>query len=229
MRMVNTNEAVSPVLIVWMVLIVCKIIIVVTAVGIIGICICTAATLGVPASAPGDNVDIATAVYGSSMNENLNILREFRDTIMLTNPPGTFIVEAYRITSPPIAAALAQSDGLRAATMVLLITPMVYLSAICLNTPAFITLIILIALILFILRRSAKVILTGIGCAAITIAAFTVTVSTLGALGYELPLCAAIGAYLLPAIIPVAVGVCVLDWIVATKKNHEISQIHTDT
>ena len=226
MRMVNTNEAVSHVLIVWMILIVGKIIIVVTAVGIIGIS--TAATLGVPA--PGDNVDIATAVYGSSMNENLNILREFRDTIMLTNPPGTFIVEAYRITSPPIAAALAQSDGLRAATLVLLITPMVYLSAICLNTLAFITLIILIALTLFILRRSAKVIyiLKGIGCGALTIAAFTVAVFTLGAIGYELPICAAITAYLLPVIIPASLCVCALEWIVAAKKNHKISQIHTE-
>ena len=216
--MVNTNEAVSPVLI-GVILIVGKIIIVVTAVGIIGIS--TATTLGVPAY--GDNVDIATAVYGSSMNENLNILREFRDTILLTNPPGTFIVEAYRITGPPIAAALAQSDGLRAATLVLLITPMVYLSAICLNTLAFITLIILIALILFILRRSAKVILKGIGCGAITIAAFTVTVFTLGALGYELPVCAAIGAYLLPVIIPASLCVCMLDWI-KTTRFHRLTQ-----
>ena len=216
--MVNTNEAVSHVLI-GVILIVGKIIIVVTAVGIIGIS--TATTLGVPAY--GDNVDIATAVYGSSMNENLNILREFRDTILLTNPPGTFIVEAYRITGPPIAAALAQSDGLRAATLVLLITPMVYLSAICLNTLAFITLIILIALILFILRRSAKVILKGIGCAAITIAAFTVTVFTLGALGYELSVCAEIGAYLLPVIIPASLCVCMLDWI-KTTRFHRLTQ-----
>jgi hypothetical protein len=62
------------------------------------------------------NCFIATAAYGTPVNENLNTLRAFRDTILLTNPPGEFLVEAYYLTSPPVANALSQSDGLRAAT-----------------------------------------------------------------------------------------------------------------
>jgi len=242
MRIVNSNEAASP--IIGMILILG---IVITVVGIIY-------TVGIPGTgiesakerAQMENMPpnttsaltinthdkgfITIAAFGSPLNGNLDTLRAFRDNILITNPPGKFLVGTYYITSPPIADALSQNDILRAATRILLITPLVYISAICLNTSLFIALIILFAIILFILRRSAKVIylLKGIGCGALTIAAFTVAVFTLGAIGYELPICAAITAYLLPVIIPASLCVCALEWIVAAKKNHKISQIHTE-
>lgn len=206
MRSVNTTEAVFHTFGI-VVFLLC---IVVPAVCIIGVSTATATTLSVPAL--GD-ADLATAVYGSPVNENLDILRALRDTVLLTNPAGEFIVNTYYITTPPIATALAQNEHLCTATRLLLFTPLVFLSALCLNMTAFAAFSVLILIVLFVLRRHITLILKGIGYGALTIAAFTVTIITLGALGYELPLCAAIAAYLLPVIIPAAVAVCILTWI----------------
>lgn len=156
---------------------------------------------------------IATAACGSSLNESMDILREFRDTILLSNPPGRFIAGAYTTTSPPIAIALSENARLCTVARVLLVTPMVYFAAICLDTTAAVSFTILIAIILIVLRRHLKVFLKGIGYGALTITAFMVAVFTLGAIGYELPLCAVVAAHLLPLIIPVSVAVCITTWL----------------
>ncbi|MBN1762634.1 MAG: hypothetical protein JW878_06130 [Methanomicrobia archaeon] len=162
---------------------------------------------------------IATAAYDSPVDEHLEVLRAFRDTVLLTNPVGRFIVGTYYTTSPPIADAVAESDNLRAATRLFLLTPLIYLSAICLNTMAFAAFVVLMLILLFVLKRHVKVLLKGIGYGALTVAAFTVTVFTLGALGYELPVCAAIAAFLLPLIIPAAVAVCIIVWIESRSQS----------
>lgn len=170
------------------------------------------------------NCFIATAAYGSPLNENLDILRAFRDRILLTNPPGQFLVETYYLTSPPVADALSKSARLRAATRVFLLTPLVYFSALCMNLGALVAAIVLLLLVLIVLKRHAAVLLSGIGYGALVIAAFTTTVFTLGALGYELPICAAVAADLLPLIIPVAVAACVLRWLLVARKRHKRGQ-----
>jgi hypothetical protein len=219
MRMVSGREALFPLLGIVVVLLCLGV--TVTAVGVVDAS--TARTLsiltldvGEGSVAPGF---IEIAAYGTPMNEPLAILREFRDTVLLTNSPGTFIADTYAVTSPPIATALEQNEPLRTATQILLLLPLVCLSALCLETTAFAAFAVLILLILVILRQHVKLFLKGIGYGVFTIAAFTVTIFTLGALGYELPICATVAAYLLPLIIPVAVAVCVMIWIESRSQS----------
>lgn len=218
MRIVSGREALFPVLSILAVLL--CFVLTATAVGVAEASTAsTASTTGtLSISAVGD-IDgagaqsfIEVAAYNTSRDEDLVILRAFRDTL-LSNPPGRFIVGTYYATSPPIAEVLAQNESVRRATWLLLVLPLVCFSAICLNPTAFAAFVVLILVILLVLRRHVKVLLKGIGSGALTSAAFTVTVFTLGALGYELPICAAIAAYLLPLIVPVAVAVCILVWI----------------
>jgi hypothetical protein len=221
MRIVsNGREALFPFL--GIVVVLLCIVITATAVGVVDAS--TARTLGISALDVGDEGSgapgfIEIAAYGTPMNETLAILREFRDTVLLTNSPGTFIADTYAVTSPPIATALEQNEPLRTATQILLLLPLVCLSLLCLNTTAFAAFAVLILLILVILRQHVKLFLKGIGYGVFTIAAFTVTIFTLGALGYELPICATVAAYLLPLIIPVAVAVCVMIWIESRSQS----------
>ncbi|HUV02707.1 MAG TPA: CFI-box-CTERM domain-containing protein [Desulfobacteria bacterium] len=218
MRIVRGREALFPLL--GIVVVLLCLVITAPAVGVVDAS--TARTLSISALDVGEGSGapgfIEIAAYGTP-NETLAILREFRDTVLLTNSPGTFIADTYAVTSPPIATVLEQNEPLRTATRLLLLLPVVYFSALCLNTTAFAAFVVLILLILLILRRHVKVLLKGIGYGALIIAAFTVTVFTFGALGYELPICATVAAYLLPLIIPAAVAACVMVWIESRSKS----------
>lgn len=68
---------------------------------------------------------IATAAYGSYMQPEVALLREFRDSYLLTHAPGRAFVEWYYATSPPYADMIAANDQLRWVAR-LLLTPMVY-------------------------------------------------------------------------------------------------------
>jgi len=57
---------------------------------------------------------IATATYGTDTAQEIDILREFRDEILLPNSLGTQFVSFYYRTSPPIADFISQHDVLRA-------------------------------------------------------------------------------------------------------------------
>lgn len=58
-------------------------------------------------AAPDDGDDgwcfIATAAYGSSMDSHVDVLREFRDSYLMTNPVGRGLVTVYYKLSPPVA------------------------------------------------------------------------------------------------------------------------------
>ena len=56
---------------------------------------------------------IATAAYGSSSAEEIDVLREFRDEVLLKSIPGSQFVALYYRLSPPLAEVIAQSDFLR--------------------------------------------------------------------------------------------------------------------
>ena len=56
---------------------------------------------------------IATAAYGSPMEPHVNILRAFRDRILLVNAIGQGFVCLYYKYSPPIANFIANHDSLR--------------------------------------------------------------------------------------------------------------------
>jgi len=56
---------------------------------------------------------IATAAYGTPMAGEIEILREFRDEYLLTNPVGQALVGLYYRVSPPIAKFITEHPGLK--------------------------------------------------------------------------------------------------------------------
>jgi subtilisin family serine protease len=70
---------------------------------------------------------IATAAYGTPLAPQVEILRTFRDRLLLTNAPGRLFVALYYRTSPPLANFIAGHDLLRAGVRTLL-RPLVWLA-----------------------------------------------------------------------------------------------------
>ena len=61
----------------------------------------------------GGGCFIATAAFGSPLEKNVGILREFRDRCLLKTTAGKAFVKFYYDVSPPIAGLIAQNDVLR--------------------------------------------------------------------------------------------------------------------
>ncbi len=68
---------------------------------------------------------IATAAYGTETASQLDILRDFRDQVLLENALGSRFVEAYYKISPPVADFIAKNDFLRAVVREVLVEPVV--------------------------------------------------------------------------------------------------------
>jgi len=68
---------------------------------------------------------IATAAYGTDTADELDILREFRDTVLLPNSLGAKFVSLYYRISPPIASFISRHEALRAAVRMGCIDPIV--------------------------------------------------------------------------------------------------------
>ncbi len=73
---------------------------------------------GHPSETPGGGCFIATAAYGTDTAKELDILREFRDAVLLPNGLGAEFVSLYYKTSPPIADFISQHEILRTAVRV---------------------------------------------------------------------------------------------------------------
>jgi tetratricopeptide (TPR) repeat protein len=71
---------------------------------------------------------IATAAYGSPYVHEITVLKELRDSYMLTNLPGKALVNLYYWLSPPIANRIAKRNWLKALTKTLLIIPLVMIA-----------------------------------------------------------------------------------------------------
>ena len=91
---------------------------------------------------------IATAAYGTPMAEEIEILRQFRDEYLLTNPLGQALVDLYYSISPPIADLITEHPSLKPIVRAGLL-PAVAVSVAAVNaTPGEMTLIIgLLALV----------------------------------------------------------------------------------
>jgi 3-dehydroquinate dehydratase len=76
---------------------------------------------------------IATAAYGTPMTDQIQVLRDFRDGYLMTNPAGRWFVSAYYRCSPPLARFIAHHDSLRAVVRVAL-TPIIWLTTLVMNT-----------------------------------------------------------------------------------------------
>jgi len=92
---------------------------------------------------------IATAAYGTPMADEIEILREFRDGYLLTNPLGQAFVDFYYRTSPPVAQFITEHPGLKPVVRVGLLPAVVMSTAVVNTTPiekiAIICLLVLIS------------------------------------------------------------------------------------
>ena len=70
---------------------------------------------------------IATAAYGTPGAGEIDLLREFRDVVLLESEAGSRFVRWYYRTSPPIAEFLAGNELLRTFTRELLVNPVVWI------------------------------------------------------------------------------------------------------
>jgi Divergent InlB B-repeat domain len=76
---------------------------------------------------------IATAAYGTPMAEEIQVLREFRDQYLLSNPVGKTLVYLYYKVSPPIAEFINEHPGLKPIVRAGLL-PAVSMSTVAVNT-----------------------------------------------------------------------------------------------
>jgi polyhydroxybutyrate depolymerase len=77
-------------------------------------------------TAPGGGCFIATAAYGTATAKQLDVLREFRDDVLLKSTVGSRLVDFYYQTSPPIANFISQHAIVRTLVRELLIDPIVW-------------------------------------------------------------------------------------------------------
>ena len=82
---------------------------------------------------PGPGCFIATATYGTPMAGEIQILREFRDEYLLTNPLGQTLVGLYYRVSPPIAEFITGHPSLKPVVRAGLL-PAVAMSTVAVNT-----------------------------------------------------------------------------------------------
>ena len=76
---------------------------------------------------------IATAAYGTPMADEVQILRDFRDEYLVTNPLGQAFTNLYYKFSPPIAKFITEHPILKPIVRTALV-PAVTVSAIVINT-----------------------------------------------------------------------------------------------
>jgi hypothetical protein len=81
----------------------------------------------------GTGCFIATAAYGTPMADEIQILRDFRDGYLLTNPVGKTLVDIYYRVSPPIADFITEHPSLKPIVRAGL-APAVAMSTVAVNT-----------------------------------------------------------------------------------------------
>ena len=104
---------------------------------------------------------IATATYGTPMTDEIQVLREFRDEYLLTNPLGQAFVNFYYEVSPPIAEFITEHPSLkpivRAGLLPAVTISTVAVNAIIPNRPVIVCLSVLfpvVAVAIWAMRRS---------------------------------------------------------------------------
>ena len=86
-----------------------------------------------PGASGGGGCFIATAAYGTPLAAEIEVLRQFRDEYLLTNPPGRLFVSVYYRSSPPLADFIDDHPTLKPMVRAGL-SPAVALTAVVVNT-----------------------------------------------------------------------------------------------
>ena len=94
----------------------------------------------------GGGCFIATAAYGTEMEPQVELLREFRDRFLVTNSIGKGFLDLYQIYSPPVAEFIANHKAVRAMVRWSLL-PLVGVSWMALNLGPTLTLMIITLLL----------------------------------------------------------------------------------
>jgi uncharacterized repeat protein (TIGR02543 family) len=84
------------------------------------------ATFQIASNGGGGVCFIATAAYGSPTAEQLDVLRAFRDGVLLESAAGSQFVDLYYRLSPPIADFISGNSFLRTLVRELLVDPAVW-------------------------------------------------------------------------------------------------------
>ncbi|RCV62788.1 copper-binding protein (NosD) [Methanophagales archaeon] len=71
---------------------------------------------------------IATAAYGTPLHGDIDVLRDFRDEYLMSNPTGRAFVKVYYNASPPIADWIRANEGLGTAVREGFVKPLVYVT-----------------------------------------------------------------------------------------------------
>jgi polyhydroxybutyrate depolymerase len=82
----------------------------------------------IPTPPPSGGCFIATAAYGTPTAHQLDVLREFRDDVLLKSTVGSRLVELYYKVSPPIANFISAHSFARTLVRELLVDPIVWLA-----------------------------------------------------------------------------------------------------
>jgi hypothetical protein len=77
--------------------------------------------------AGGGGCFVATAAYGSPTAEQLDVLREFRNALLLESNAGSQLVALYYKLSPPVADFISGNSFLRTLVRELLVDPVVWM------------------------------------------------------------------------------------------------------
>jgi len=114
---------------------------------------------GGPGIPPAEQCFIATAAYGTYLDPQVQILRQFRDEYLLTNPVGERLVSLYYEYSPPVADFIDGHPDLKPVIRAALL-PAVVISTVAVNT-AYMSILAVIGLlglgfIAFIILRRRK-------------------------------------------------------------------------
>jgi hypothetical protein len=75
----------------------------------------------------GSQCFIATAAYGTPTAEQIDVLREFRDVVLLQNSAGSSFVALYYQLSPLVADFISESSFLRTLVREFLVDPVVWI------------------------------------------------------------------------------------------------------
>jgi hypothetical protein len=79
-----------------------------------------------PTPSPFGGCFIATAAYGTPTTEQIDVLREFRDVVLLESTVGSQFVAWYYQLSPPVADFISGNELLRTLVRELLVDPIVW-------------------------------------------------------------------------------------------------------